>query len=311
MTAPPPVSDPTPAPKRALGKWALRLFSGVLVVALLLLQRGTVERLLQTLAHTPLWVYLLGVAFYLLGQALCAWKWQLLLRARGFHFSLARCCSIYLSGMFANLWLPTNIGGDALRVSQLASDSHITTADAFASVLLDRLTGFAALILLAFVGLLVSGAARGQWPLVAISLALLCAVTGALFLLPRVQHPKVKRVGEAITAYANHRAALSIALVLSLVFQLSQVALNFGLARALGLPVSPLEMGWIGPLLSLSGLLPIGIGGLGTREVAAVALLGRFGVARGDAVAWSLLWQATVWGASLPGLLFLKRRPTK
>ncbi|BCM91106.1 hypothetical protein IAD21_02970 [Abditibacteriota bacterium] len=296
----------SPSSKRAMGKWALRLFSGVLVVGLLLLQRGTLEKLAQTLSHTPLWVYLASVAFYLLGQALCAWKWQLLLRARGFNFPLWRCCSIYLSGMFANLWLPTNIGGDALRVSQLARDPQITTSDAFASVLIDRLTGFAALIFLAFLGLLSSGAARGQWPLVAISLALLCALTGGLFLLPRVKHPKVKRVGEAITAYAKHRSALGVALILSFIFQLSQVVLNFGLARALGLPVGPLEMGWIGPLLSLSGLLPIGIGGLGTREVAAVALLGRFGVVRGEAVAWSLLWQATVWGASLPGLFFLK-----
>ncbi|RYX83203.1 flippase-like domain-containing protein [bacterium] len=297
---------PSKSSNKAVLKWSLRLLSGVFVVALLLLQRGTVERLLQTLSNTPFWVFGAAVAFYLLGQALCAWKWQLLLRARGFNFSLWRCCSIYLSGMFANLWLPTNIGGDALRVSQLARDSQIGTSDAFASVLIDRLTGFAALILLAFVGLLSSGAARGQWPLVAISLVLLCVVTGALFLLPRVKHPKVKRVGEAITAYAKHRTDLAIALLLSLIFQVSQVALNFGLARALGLPVSPLEMGWIGPLLSLSGLLPLGIGGLGTREVAAVALLGRFGVERGEAVAWSLLWQATVWGASLPGLFFLK-----
>ncbi len=304
-------SSPPPRPHRALGKWALRLFSGVLVVGLLLLQRGTVARLVQTLSHTPLWVYLASVAFYLLGQALCAWKWQLLLRARGFEFSFWRCCSIYLSGMFANLWLPTNIGGDALRVSQLARDSQITASDAFASVLLDRLTGFAALIFLAFVGLLGSGAARGQWPLVAIAIVLLCAVTGALFLLPRVKHPKVKRVGEAITAYAKHRAALGISLILSFIFQLSQVTLNYGLARALHLPVGPLEMGWIGPILSLSGLLPLGIGGLGTREVAAVALLGRFGVARGEAIAWSLLWQSTVWGASLPGLFFLNRTPKK
>lgn len=298
----------TPDSRLALGKWAFRVAVGAFVVALLLLQRGTAARLLETLSLVPLRVYVASVVFYVLGQALCAWKWQLLLRARGFKASFGRCFSIYLAGMFANLWLPTNIGGDALRVSLLSRDEQIGTADAFASVLLDRLTGFAALILLAVLGLALSGASGGQWPLVLVSLALLCLLLGAFLLLPRVSHPKIKRIGEAVAGYAHQRATLVAAFGLSLVFQGSQIALNFFLARALNLGVGALDMSWIGPVLSLSGLVPLGIGGLGTREVAAVALLSRFGVARGEAVAWSLLWQTTIWGASLPGLFCLKRR---
>lgn len=299
------MSESSASSRRAL-TWALRLILGALIVGLLLLQRGTAQKLAQSLSQTSPWVYLGAVAFYLGGQALCAWKWQLLLRARGFSVGFGRCLSIYLAGMFANLWLPTNIGGDALRVSLLGREGQIGTADAFASVLLDRLTGFAALILLAFLGLLSNGALGGQGGLIVVSLMLLAGVTGVFFLLPRVAHPKVKRIGEAVSAYGAHRGTLGVAMVLSFVFQASQVALNFGLARALSLPINLLEIAWIGPVLSLSGLLPLGIGGLGTREVAAVALLGRLGVERGQVVAWSLLWQATVWGSSLPGVFFLK-----
>ncbi len=28
---------------------------------------------------------------------------------------LRECCRLYLIGMFCNLWMPTNIGGDAVR----------------------------------------------------------------------------------------------------------------------------------------------------------------------------------------------------
>lgn len=291
--------------RRSFFKWTLRLLGGALVVALLLMQRGTAARLLETFGRTPLWVGAASVAFYLLGQALCAWKWQLLLRARGIEVSFSRCFSIYLAGMFANLWLPTNIGGDTLRVSLLSRTSGASASDAFASVLLDRLSGFAALLLLAMLGLLGSGATSGQWPLVAVSLAVFCVVIGALLLLPRASHPKIKRIGEAVAAYQNPRVLL-VCLALSLVFQASQIALNFALARALGLRVGLWEMSWIGPILSLSGLVPLGIGGLCTREVAAVALLGRLGIASGEAVAWSLMWQASVWGASLPGMFCLQ-----
>jgi uncharacterized membrane protein YbhN (UPF0104 family) len=127
-------------------------------------------------------------------------------------------------------------------------------------------------------------------------------------------HNKLARkwsaVHRALDEYGSRGrcGVLATAMLLSLVFQASQVVLNIMLARAVGLNLPPLVMWWLVPVLALASLVPLGIGGLGVREVAAIKLLGASGISAETILAWSLLWQATVWLASLPGALWWKGR---
>ncbi len=57
----------------------------------------------------------------------------------------------YLAGQFANNFLPTTVGGDALRIAQLGRRIG-SYSQASASVFVERLTGFLALSLLANAG---------------------------------------------------------------------------------------------------------------------------------------------------------------
>ena len=299
------------APRRAPWKWALRIVIGVAIVALLLSRRDAAAQVAQTLRSVPIWVILGAVLFYWAGQVLSAWKWQLLLRARGAQVSLATCCRIYAAGMFGNLWLPTNVGGDALRATLLAARvPELGRADALASIAVERLTGFAALLAIAASALLLRGANAQGWKTLAISVAFFAVLGMISWAIFRFKNPKIARLREALSFYARpqHRGVMSWALALSLLFQISQVLLNIGLAWASGLDLPASIFWWLGPLLSLSGLIPAGIGGLGVREAAAVALLQGWPVSVGQIVGWSLLWQATVWLASLPGVFFLRNR---
>jgi uncharacterized protein (TIRG00374 family) len=280
-----------------------------------------VRRVLQAVP----WPVLAGsVAFYWAGQVLSAAKWQLLLRSRGTRISLRECCRLYLTGMFWNLWVPTNIGGDAVRAYAVAPHCGGLSLAA-SSVLIERLTGLLALLVIGAIGLAIDSAHDGGTPglnLIVMTAGVLLLGTAALMAV-RVtafrlkarfpQHSLVEKwagLHRALDSYADpdHRPALAIALILSLVFQASQVLLNIGLAAAVGLDLPFVTFWWLVPLLALASLLPIGIGGLGVREAAAVTLLGGFGVSGGTVVAWSLLWQATVWLASLPGALSLGTR---
>lgn len=290
-------------------KWLFRLVSGAVLLGLLLWQRQTALQLVQTLRAVSFWVILGAVAFYLSGQFLSAWKWAILLRARGFSISMGVCARFYLAGMFANLFLPSNIGGDALRAALLNRHNRaITVPDALASIVAERLTGFGALLVLALGGILARGAAQNgeNWRILGASVGAFLAVCALAILGLRIPHPKIAALRSALGFYLqkSHRGALIWAIVLSFVFQISQVLLNLFLARAVGLEVAALDFWWLGPLLSLSGLLPVGIGGLGVREVAAVGLLPHF--SRGLVVGWSLLWQATVWISSLAGAFFVR-----
>ena len=311
MRTPPTAATPTPSTRSSPWKWLLRVVIGVAIVALLLSRRDAAAQVAQTLGAVPPWVILGAVAFYWAGQILSAWKWQLLLRARGAEISLLACCQLYAAGMFGNLWLPTNVGGDALRATLLAARApNLGRADALASIAVERGSGFAALLIIAASALLLRGANAQGWKTLGISLAVFAGAGALSWGLLRLKHPKIARLKAALSFYARrqNRGVLWRALALSLLFQISQVLLNIGLASASGLELPARVFWWLGPLLSLSGLIPAGIGGLGVREAAAVALLGGWQLSVGQIVGWSLLWQATVWLASLPGALFVRQR---
>ncbi|MBV9471057.1 MAG: flippase-like domain-containing protein, partial [Abitibacteriaceae bacterium] len=238
---------------------------------------------------------------------------------------LLDCCRLYLIGMFSNLWMPTNIGGDAIRI-YLAAPLAGSKAVAASSVLVERLTGFIALLTIGAVGLAlrhsgygsnVSNTGASAAHLITTMTVVLLLFGATLFILQQVAYRlestaphntmvrKWASLHRALDYYAHpeHQGTLAIALALSFLFQSLFVVLNIGLAHAAGLQLPALVFFWLVPLLSIASLLPLGIGGLGVREAAAVALLSGTHAATGTIVAWSLLWQATVWLASLPGAL--------
>ena len=89
------------------------------------------------------------------------------------------------------------------------------------------------------------------------------------------------------------------------------IALNLGAVCHQPLPWGKLL--WTFPVIVAIGALPISVGGLGTREGAAMTLLGLYGVSQADAVAASLLTMVAIvfWaiaGASLLIIDFLRSR---
>ncbi|MBW3637979.1 MAG: flippase-like domain-containing protein, partial [Armatimonadetes bacterium] len=266
----------------AARQWAIRAVLGALILALILSQRSTARDVFAALKAVSPLVLGASVAFYWIGQILSAWKWQQLLRARGVEVPLALCCRLYLAGMFGNLWLPTNIGGDALRATLLNRAAPVSLSDAAASIVVERLTGFAALLFLAALGLLWRGAGGDGISILA-GAAGIVAILAALWKLAGrfcasgsgKWARKLSSLRQSLDFYAQkqHRGALWSALGLSLLFQASQVVLNLALARAANLDLPLAVFWWLAPLLSLSGLVPAGIGGFGVREAAALALL--------------------------------------
>jgi uncharacterized membrane protein YbhN (UPF0104 family) len=55
------------------------------------------------------------------------------------------------------------------------------------------------------------------------------------------------------------------------------------------------------PLISLAGMLPVSVNGLGLREALYLLLFGRIGVPADAAVSMALLYFAVTMAASLPG----------
>jgi uncharacterized membrane protein YbhN (UPF0104 family) len=191
--------------------------------------------------------------------------------------------------------------------------------EAAASILIERVTGFVALLAVAGAGALFGGAGHqagsaliGGTGLLVVFLVIVAVMRRLASSPPQdtgVQG-KLRRIWGALDFYLvpGRQKALLAAVGISLVFQVSQVLLNLGLAYAVGLKIPVGTIFWVHPLMQLAAMLPFGIGGLGVREAAAIQLLKSAGIVAGagTALAWSLLWQATVWISSLPGAIAMK-----
>jgi uncharacterized protein (TIRG00374 family) len=313
------------------------VLKGGVSVALLALLFSRVDRaqMAAALRGASLPLLLSCLPLYAVGQTLSTWRWQILLRAEGIRVPLRRLLALYLEGMFFSLCLPTAVGGDVVRGYRIW---HLTRAGegAVASILVERVTGFVAMIGIAAVATaaaFASGTLRD--PLIGLFVAaVMAALTAAIVLIgspwtlglaERLAGRRagggtfqaVRRFCEAVQRYRGHRAAVGAALGISLAFQTLLVLLVFLVAVALHLPVTFGQFLIFIPILNVLAMLPISLGGLGVREGGAVILLGKVGVDPAAALTLSLLWFAIVAVASLPGgLIFLwgghraKARPT-
>lgn len=239
-----------------------------------------------------------------LAIVLSAVRWQQVLRAMGISAQLRRLVPLYFAGQFVSNVLPTTIGGDVLRVSRLSKDNG-EPADTFASVVLERLTGWLVLPLITFFGLLINPELRDLDD--ASSVALLIAVAtlvGLIGVLVAADHPRlggrfastegwrrfVTAVHEGVTQLRQHPLAALGVIAAGLVYQVALCIAALMVAAALG-------FGWLGltpvlaffPAVLIAQVLPIGIAGLGVREGAFVLFLTPLGVPAEQAVALGLV----------------------
>ncbi len=314
----------------------MRLTIGAIIVGVLLRWQGdSVALAFQSASPQTLILAVLG---YLFIQILSASKWRLLMNAAlraqtdsaAGQLSFGECYRFYLIGMFCNLWLPTAVGGDAVRAA-LAAKRCGNLALAASSIFVERLTGLAALLTVGVLGtLLYFGAApatngldSGKTRAVTIAISafvFLTIIAIAIWVLRRgvekisqkpASSPLVQKLVSAHRAFDIYfapatRPALFAALGFSLVFHIALISLNVFLAAAVNMKLPFAVFGWLIPSLGIASMLPLGIGGLGVREAGAVAFLnGALPASQmpdaGTIIAWSLLWQAVVWLSGLPG----------
>lgn len=253
--------------------------------------------------ETILWL-LAATGMTFLGIALSAVRWQSVLRALGLRERLRLLIPLYFAGQFVSNVLPTTIGGDVLRVSRLSKvDGEPETT--FASVALERLTGWFVLPLITFFGLAINPGLRqlGRATVLALAVAIVTLVALVVVLLA-ANHPRLGGRFAATDGWrrfvdAIHRgitelrrqplAALSI-LIAGLAYQIALCVAALMVAAALG-------FSWLGltallafyPAVLILQVLPIGIAGLGVRESAFVLFLVPLGVPAEKAVALGLV----------------------
>jgi hypothetical protein len=265
--------------------------------------------------------WVLVVLGFLFGHLIGVTKWRLVVTLGRTRFRLTDAVMCYFAGLFANILLPSIVGGDVLRAALAARVTRSPEAAIWGGVT-DRLTDLVATALMVAVGLAVARAALpGAWENVATA-ALLTMAACALLALPFVLRRPLARwprrlrrsLGRSLVSLRRLSRARSYAigaLTLSLAVQSIFVLLNASLGSAVGVAVPLAVWFLVWPLAKLSGLLPISLGGLAVREATLAALLVPFGVPASLGIVAALLWQTVLISGALAGglvWLILSRR---
>ncbi len=264
---------------------------------------------------------LLGLALILQfgNRITAAYRWKWILEPYEASVRIATLIRIsFISSFFAN-FLPSSLSADAIRGYFLRRD-QIQIAAVVSSVVLDRVVGFAALVLLAvgagvialWQGILESGVfAAVLISLGSLLLVVLALVSpGFLAMGARLQASPVYLLREAGNAVAAiHQYPWTGGRLLK-VMVLAAFVTAYGIVTSYVFFLSlhdPLPIGYfflIMPVVILLTSLPISVGGLGVQEGALVIMLGALGVEAGHALLFGLVLRAASVVASLPGGLF-------
>ena len=249
--------------------------------------------------------WLVGAALLtLLGIVLSAWRWQAVLHALGHQSGIRRLLSFYLAGQFVANVLPTTIGGDVLRVSRLSRETG-ESPTSFASVVLERLTGWLVLPVMTFVGLALNPGLRhlGRATQIAAALALSTLVLLSLVIIG-VASTRVKGELDELTGWRRFLGAVRIGIdqfrrqplsalnvvAVGFLYQTVLVLAAVMAARAVGIPAAgPTALLAFFPAVLIGQTLPISISGLGVREGLFVLFLQPLDVPNEQAIALGLL----------------------
>ena len=300
----------------------LRLVATLVVTGLCLayiVWKVDLARTARILVHANVWYFLGAVAITVGTVWPMAWRWQRLLGAKGIHDRLTWLVRAYFVAYTGGQLLPTSVGGDAVRIFETSRRHPSRGGPIAASIILERVLGGAATLVLAAVGFALAignydiGAylwIEGAFVVGTILLAVLLfsrrlrpllARTAPLLRFLRVERP-VRAVYEGLHSYRDNVGLMLGVFVLTLAVQIVRVLAIWMCGKAVGVDLSPKPYYVMGPLFFLIMLLPITLNGIAVRETFFVDFLGKLAVGADAAFATGFLYFVVVVCMSLPGL---------
>jgi uncharacterized membrane protein YbhN (UPF0104 family) len=282
--------------------FVLRIVASAVMLALLLSRVDVSSLVPQDHASALPWVAA-GLVTMLAAVVLSSLRWQRVLTALDLPSEFPPLLSHSLAGLFVANFLPSTIGGDVLRVARLSAANGQAPAS-FASVVLERLTGFLVLPLITLLalfadpGLLRLGMASRLALLFSLGTLALLVVILAVAGSPRLGRKLAETqnwlrfagaVHLGLHRIRRHPAAAAGVLVTALAYQMTIIVVAWLAARALGIDVGWAPVMAFIPVVAMAQVLPVSVNGLGLREGALVLLLQPLGVATTEAVALGLL----------------------
>lgn len=293
------------------------LFRIVVTVSIfvIILRSINIDQIWKIMGQARLELLVVALLTQFGSTSVSAYRWQLIMHNLNFGQSLSFYWRSYFKASFFNQGLPTSIGGDALKVLDVAGQGF-RKRDALYGIMLDRITGLAALMWLNLAAYLLNPDLLPR-PIYQLTLLLVVGslvgfgVISSLRYLPWLDaYPQLKII--RITSERLHQAFLNnrIALIVSslLIPVLAMISV-FVIGWALGLRYDLTTYFIIVPPAIFLTIIPVSLAGWGIREGTLVALFSLIGADKATILTMSILYGLMQIGVSLPGfVIFLGGR---
>jgi glycosyltransferase 2 family protein len=311
-----------PGRVRRASSFALKLSISIGLLAVLFRQTDVSAVAARLRQVEPAWIALALVVQAAL-LLVSGWRWRRLLVTQDVHASTWQLTISCLVANFFNNFLPSNIGGDVVRIADTAGLTGSRTV-ATAVVLLDRALGLIALFAVAACGsMMLRHALPGTaylWVLLVLGAVGAAIVVSRPALVPRLLRPltrlrkdwvteRLGRIEDMLARVGSDRGRLLQAFCGALVVQLLVVLFYLCVAWGLHVDLPLRDALVIVPVSLVIQLAPVSINGFGVREAVFSYLFRRLGHPVDAGLALSIAGAALLIVASLPGgLVFLLRK---
>ena len=258
----------------------------------------------HNLKQLPAWLWPVCLALVLSGMVFNGVRWFVLLRAQKVAIPLTEALRITFAGAFASNFLPSTIGGDAVRMVSLYRFTTNKTL-IVASVVVDRAMNVLAMASVIPFAVVTFGnpflyLLKGQ-PGPKAELALSPLISKLFTFIVRVKN----RLVQTFSIWLHQPMILVSAYIISWLSVLVIFVEIWLLAKFLGIPVALYQVLGVTITTYVVSILPISVNGYGLREVAMTTLYMQLGASLEQAATLALVSRFFMVLQSLPGALFL------
>jgi glycosyltransferase 2 family protein len=321
-----PAATPPSHPGRQALIWVVKILvsGGLLYVLLTRVDLHELWRLARTAS-----IGWLGAALvlYLVMILISTWRWEQLLTAQHVAVPYRMLLNSYLVATFFNNFLPSNIGGDVIRIRDTARPAGSKTLAATV-VLMDRGIGLMGLVFISALGSSAAAVASeaigpvGPGLLWAALAGTIAVITPAVLMpqaIARLLGPlrtlhqewvetRVERLTTALGRFREAPGRLVSCFLGAILVQTVIVGFYAAIAHGLRVPVPIEHLAIVVPISFVVQMLPVSVNGLGVREATFAFYFTRLGLPLESAIALSFVGAVLIMLFSISGAAVLITR---
>lgn len=287
------------------------VISVALIVLLIKVTNLDLRKTLDAIKETNIKWFIATTVMFMATTFTNSYRWWILARLLNYDFSLFKAIRMYFEAMFANNFLPSNFGGDAIRAYDLGRKDK-SWLRAASTIVAERFFGFTVMFCLIPFGLIIMEFSQIRGALSQEIKAALLFTFAAMFigfatygLWSKIPFGIVQKFNYAVQEYTKCKTSLRKVIIWTLITHMFLLAGNVCSAYALGVPIHEIPVWYwllMTPAATLASFVIPAVKGVGAKEASYVYLLGFLGISADKGLAIGFIAFVATLIASLPGV---------